>query len=230
MRNRNLVLTGMPGSGKSVFTRSLVAVAPRVLILDRQAEYTDGAIYTDWRESVDFWRANLAADWHIIFRGDNPEAHLAWIDLMAEAQLADKSLPPVALILEESSYYSKTHYMDAVLDRVYTKGRHGRINIVSIVQRMTQIHPVIRDVSDVWVVFRSRTLPGVIAERFTSDDLDRIPRLEKLLPNVEPKYGVHYLTDTGEDDILGPWARSLVDSERPTIEPDFDVSGVQLAG
>ena len=229
MRNWNLVIMGMKGSGKSVLSKHLLSYAPRAIVLDRMGEYTDGAIFNDWRESVEFWRAHLAADWHIIFRGHNPAAHLAWIDVLTDAQLKaaemGQPLPPVALFVEESSFYSNTHNIGPILDALYTKGRHGYISVVSIVQRLTQIHPIIRDQSDEWITLRLRSFPSVVAERFTREDLERIPTLRTLTPDLTPRYGVHYLTDSGESDIFGPWARTLRERSAQRIYKDVPGAG-----
>ena len=206
MNNRNVVLIGMTGAGKTVYAKNMLAVTPRAVVLDIQGEYEDGEVFYDWRESVDFWRAHMAEDWHIIFRGEDRSEHLAWIDILTQAQNdRDLGLPPIGLFVEESSYYSDTHVIPSVLDRVYTKGRHGRISVVTVVQRLTQIHPIIRDMSPVWISFRVRSAPGVLREKFPSEDLERLPYLETLIPNVRPEYGKHFLTDTGEVDPLAGW-------------------------
>lgn len=206
--NFNVLLIGMIGTGKTQMGLRFLARSPRALVLDRQSEYEGGAIFTDFRSATSFFLEHRRDNWQIVYQDMNPDAHLAWIDLLFECQM-NEELPPVALFLDESSYYSTSHNVGAILDKLYTKGRHARISTFTTVQRMTQINPIIRDQSHVWISLRLKSFPSDMKERFSRADLERIPFLEDITPDVTPTYGQHYLTDVGDYEFFEKWSRVL---------------------
>lgn len=206
--NFNPLLIGMIGTGKTQMGLRFLARSPRAVVLDRQAEYEGGAIFTDFATATTFFLENMRENWQIIYQDENPDSHVAWMDFLFQCQM-NLELPPVALFLDEASYYSTSHNVDPILDKIYTKGRHARISTFTAVQRMTQINPIIRDQSHIWISLRVKSYPADMKQRFSREDLERIPFLEDITPDVTPTYGQHYLTDVGDYPFFDKWCRVL---------------------
>lgn len=200
----------MTGSGKSQFARRLLEVTPRALVIDQQAEYGDcGGVFTDYERSARFYLENLHKNFHIIFQGMDSDSIMAWLDTVYRVQMENKDAPPIGVFLDESSTLSDSHQIGPILANLYTRGRHARISVATLTQRITQINPIIRDQSHVWVSFRLRTFPTDVRQHFSPEDLDMLPNLETLTPGVRPEYGKHYLTDAGDMDVLAQWKATV---------------------
>lgn len=201
------LIVAQTGAGKTNFAKLLASVTPRLIILDRKNEY-DGPVFDDFRELLDFLLEHPQEDFHAIFRDRRPLAHLGVMDMVAEMQEKEK-LPPLAILAEESSYYSETNNISPIVNRAYTAGRHGQLSMMSVIQHPSQIHPIIRSSSDMWISLRMREVTSVMKEVFPKEDQKRIPLLKTLFPGTTPVYGTHFLTDTGEPDPIGVYARAL---------------------
>lgn len=211
MQTLNPLIVGQIGSGKTQFAKRLLSISPRAVVLDPSDDYEDGPIYTDFREAVEFFKKNLHSDYHLIYRfdPDNTAAFNAWLDLVFRSQRY-LDLPPIALFLEESSYFSGARgELNHYLSRVYTKGRKPKINIVTVVQRDTQINTIIRAQSHVWISLKQYKLSTDMKETFTKSQLDTIPNLEPLKPGMVAREGKHYVSAPPNFDIFGVWKRRL---------------------
>lgn len=204
MKNLNLLILGATGAGKTSFARYLLSLTPRAFVFDPADDYDDGAIFYDFESALEFYQRNCRADYHLIYRGDR-ETYDAWLDILYESQ-RHMELPPVGVWLEESSYYSSSHTIGPLMDQIYTKGRRQRISVVTVTQRDTQIHTIIRANSHVWVTMRQRKFSTDVKEMFTPDELDRIPTLETFTPvSGAPIEGTHYIMDQPNYPLVESW-------------------------
>lgn len=211
MHNFSPYLIGQTGSGKSNLVRSeFLPLAPRAFVSDSQWEYEDGAIFYNFQKAVSFWQRNIDKDYHLIFRSENRQEHVAFFDLITQSQLR-MDLPPIAIIAEEASYDSKTHNIDEIIDTMYTKGRHGKINVLTVVQDPTQVHPIIRKMSHLWIVLRIMEASSPIRQKFSRESIEKMAELETILPNTVPVCGTHYMTNHGcvKPDPFKRWYEAL---------------------
>lgn len=187
------------GSGKTQLSKRLLRLAPRAVVLDAAEEYEDGGIFQEheFERALKFFRAYYYDNFHLIYRGP-PEQMLAWMDIIFQAQSADPSRP-LAIITDEASSYSSSHNLDSVLDNVYTKGRRAKINVVTIIQYSTQIHPIIRNGSHVWVALKNKKMSTDTRQQFTNEEMETIRTLQPIYPDTNATEGVNYLVDEDVD-------------------------------
>ena len=208
MKNLNTLLMGQTGSGKTTFARIMLGLAPRAFVFDPVDDYEDGAVFYDFDSAADFFTRNAREDFHLIYRGDR-STYVAWLDILFRAQKAE-TLPPIAVIMEESSFYSTSHVIGEILDTIYTKGRRQRISVLTVVQRTTQINPIIRANSQLWISMQQRNFPSDVKEVFNSDDIETIRTLETFTPvSGPPIEGKHYVTDRPGFPVFEAWKSVL---------------------
>lgn len=212
MNNTNIMVLGQTGAGKSNLSRYLLRLTPRAFILDRKGEYQDGAVFTDFSECLSFFKQHMEKDWHIIYHpresSDITMEFVAWMDILWAAQ-NEFDLPPLGLFIEEASFLSSTHNVEKSVEKIYTLGREPQISTVTISQRDTQINKLLRTQTHMWVTLRQRNPSSDVKEVFTSEDLEKMPKLKTLMPKTVPKYGVHYLTDLGDVELGKFWLKHL---------------------
>lgn len=206
MRNLNPLICGMTGSGKTTLARVLLSLAPRAFVFDPADDYEDGAVFESFRPAFEFYERNAREDFHLIYRGPR-DTYDAWLDILYKSQRY-MELPPLAIFQEEASYYSSSHNIDEGLDQIYTKGRRQGISVVTVVQRDTQINPIIRANSQVWVAMQQKNFSSDMKSAFTLEEREQIQTLETFTPFVgEPIEGKHYLVDRIGFDLFGSWKR-----------------------
>jgi energy-coupling factor transporter ATP-binding protein EcfA2 len=210
LNNLNVLILGQTGSGKTSLAKHLLALTPRAFVFDPRDDYAHVAPFYGFRPAVDFYLEHHARDFHLVYRGE-PETYVAWLDILFRAQ-RQYTDPPLGIFLEESSLYSSSHKIDTFLERAYTQGRRQRINIVTVVQRDTQIHPIIRANSHVWISLRQRKFSSDVKELYTADELDRISRLKTYMPGIGPPIeGTHYIPDQPDFPLVETWTKLVRD-------------------
>lgn len=204
------MIMGQTGSGKTSLAKWLLGFTPRAFIFDPVDDYEDGAIFYDFEPASKFWLENISRDFHLIYRGER-DTYEAWLDILYESQ-RNMDLPPLAIFMEEASFYSSSHKIPPLYERIYTMGRRQKISVVTVVQRDTQIAPVIRAQSPLWLTMRQRKFSTDTKELYTADELDRIPKLETFTPVTgEPIEGRHYIPDQPDFPIRESWS-SIMES------------------
>jgi hypothetical protein len=171
-------------------------------------EIDEGAIFTDIGKSVDFFKRYRSGPFHLVFRPESLEMAMAWPELIFAAQTENSELP-VGLFLDESSRYSTSHKWPRVLDDVYTKSRRRRINLVTVVQWQSQVHPQIRASAHCWVVMRNKKVTQEIKEVLTNEEIEAVKGLTPLTPGVKAESGVHYICDLPDIDPVQMWRDHL---------------------
>ena len=208
MNNLNVLILGQTGAGKTSLAKYLLALTPRAFVFDPRDDYDSAQPFYTFASAAAFYVEHHARDFHLIYRGE-PSTYVAWLDMLFRTQRKYND-PPLGVFLEESSLYSSSHKIDGYLDRLYTQGRRQRINVVTVVQRDTQIHPIIRAQSHVWVSLRQRKFSSDVKELFTGDELERVGKLETFTPLIrEPIEGRHYLPDAPGFPLVETWKRLL---------------------
>lgn len=211
MNNLNVLIIGQTGAGKTSLAKYLLGLSPRAFVFDPRDDYDTAKPFYTFKDAADFYVKNHAKDFHLIYRGEQA-SFVAWLDILFRTQ-RKYSDPPLAVFLEESSLYSSSHKIDGFLERIYTQGRRQRINIVTVTQRDTQINPIIRANSHVWVSMRQRKFSSDVKELFTPDELERIGALEIFTPvSGEPLEGVHYVPDSPGFPLVEAWRKALTGS------------------
>lgn len=206
----HLLITGQTRSGKTTLTRLLIKSASRVVALDRLGDYSSEVrMFDKFSASVDYFTRRRAGAFRVGYRGNPAEgetAFRAWLHLIRVAQEADPTLP-IAVIMEEAHHYSTTHTIAPELEALYLWSGRWRVNLVSVVQRDVQLHPIVRANSICTVAMRNSMIGDQLARLFSREDQKRIPQLEQLRPGVKPVYGRHYLTAPPEFPLWAEWRR-----------------------
>ena len=208
LNNANYLILGQTGAGKTSLAKFFLAHTPRAFVFDPRDDYDSAEPRYTFESALAFYAEHHASDFHLIYRG--PESsYVAWLDILFKTQ-RNYSDPPLAIFLEESSLYSSSYKIDDYLERVYTQGRRQRINIITVTQRDTQIHPIIRANSHVWISLRQRKFSTDVKELFTADELERIAQLTTYTPVTGPPIeGTHYLPDQPGYPLLANWQKML---------------------
>jgi len=206
----HLLVTGQTRSGKTVLTRRLVRLAPRVVALDPQGDYVgEGDVYTDFRSSSLAWlRAYDCERYRIVYSppegGGAGPAFRAWLRLLYRVQ-SERGGPPVVVIMEEASIYSDAGSVPEELDWAIRAGLKSGLVVVSVVQTDVDIGKSIRRNAALQVYLRQLAPSTDTRRTLRRSDLSRLPDLETLTPDQEPREGVHYVTYPPGLDILGEW-------------------------
>lgn len=215
MKNLNVLILGQTGAGKTSLAKYLLARTPRAFVFDPRDDYDTSPAFYTYDAAAEFYRQNHALDFHLIYRGP-PDTYVAWLDILFQTQ-RHHSDPPLAVFLEESSLYSDSHSIDKYLETIYTQGRRQRISIVTVTQRDTQINPIIRANSHVWISMRQRKFSTDVKQMFTPDELERMQRLSVFTPvSGDPVEGTHYLPDEPDFPLLERWRQIVQDSAEIT--------------
>lgn len=212
MVNCNVLILGRTGSGKTTFARSLLALAPRAIVLDfmRDPMWDGiGTVFFDFRSFTDFYREYYAADFQAVFRSMNRESYFALFDVVFEFQRAYDP-GPIAFFVEESTLFSGSHMVDENFEKVVVMGRREKISVISIAQRDTQINPIIRANSFHTVTLNQKKFSTDMKDIFSGAELDQILALKVLTPLDSPTYAVHYITDPPGVDIHREFARAML--------------------
>lgn len=200
--------------------KRMTARLRRVVFLDRLDDYTEGDVFHDFAASVDHYMSHRHGAFRIIFRGEGSSvkdnvSFAAWLELLSYTQQRDPG-PPVALVVEESGMYSTAHDLPEIVQDLYLYGRRWGIQILSVVQRDVQVHPIVRANTQLFVGMQNRKQSADMRELFP-DDWRRFPTLVPLRPQDTHVYGRHYLTSPPDVDPVKYWG--------PHTFPDFHDPG-----
>lgn len=208
MKNRNVLIVGQIGSGKSTLTRKLIELAPRVVILDPEWEYGSeadvkaGNVFRDYRAAIQhFVQHRKSERFRLIFQFDEQSQALGLVQLIKHAQKVEE-LPPLALVLEEASEYSDTYHICPEIADLYRKGRHWRINTVSVIQVDSDINRVVRSQSQIVVSMFQTKLSSDFQRFFTQQE---IMKLQTLTPGTVPKQDLHFKVIPRGIDLFSEW-------------------------
>lgn len=214
MRNLNLAIIGQIGAGKTQMVKRLLGRASRVVVLDPLCDYEEGTVIESFEEAARFWvQHRRDKKFTLIFRGragvsfsDDANALTPFrylLRLIAHSQRVDK-LPPLALILEESTFYAERNNPWNEVKAIYLYGRRWKINTISVAQSDVDISTQVRRNSQAIIALRN-VKPSADFARYFGDDLNRMAELEKVLPTSKPQNGKHYLTYPPGMDVLREW-------------------------
>jgi hypothetical protein len=205
VRNALVTITGQTGSGKSQITTRLIAMTPRVIILDRMFEYESAPIITDYDKSLQYLALNWRApNFAVSLRYTQDEHYKNFFRYLAELSDRCPSLP-VSVVVEEADFFMSPHMIDPGLSYLYRYGRHFRINIITIARGDTDIHRDAVQNAHAFVVMRSRKFSREMREKFDVEELERIRELQTLTPGVTPEKGVHYMVFPDDADLFELW-------------------------
>jgi DNA helicase HerA-like ATPase len=174
MKTREVVLiTGMTGSGKSVFFRDLIQSQPRFIILDTVKEYREmrppfpAAFISDFPSLVAYLRANKTGSFRIIFDPRNPFELITLNDgrQVTVSELLSKivydGLYNVTLGIEELGKHATQKEIAPNLYNIICLGRHRQISLFATTQRAAQISTDFKAQITRFVAFRQH-LPNDI--------------------------------------------------------------------
>lgn len=202
MRNRNVLIVGQPGAGKTQLTLRLIDPVARVVIFDPVSDYgpgPSGIVVWDGESAL----RELAERWdepfRIVVRAEDDAEYAAVASLIERIQ-REPGAPPVAVVLEEAAVYSGSTFQIAEpIRRLYTLGRRWRINCIAVTQVDTDVHRVFRHATHIWVALRSQKLSSDLLRTFYLAD---IQSLEPLTPGVRATPGRHYMTSPDGTDLF----------------------------
>lgn len=194
MRAFNVLVLGQTGSGKTTFVKEkLLPRAPRYVIFDKFLDYSDcGEVFESFDEATNYIREYLEHDFRVVFQGENDTAYHALFHFMLKAQKW-YDLPPVLLVLEEASEYSDSYSVYPEIEYAYKYARRWGIYMIAISQRDVQIHPVMRDNSQAYVIFSQKKISADYRPIF-GERLNELPHLSPIgPPDWEPREDENYI-------------------------------------
>jgi hypothetical protein len=204
MYNAVVTIVGMKGSGKSTFTKTLIAPTPRAIIIDRLFEYEDGEIYTSYENAIQRLGALWRQDFRIIVRFRKDWHYREYFRYLAE--LSDRApARPVGLVVEEADFFMKPQFIEPNLSYLFRYGRHFKISLISIARGETDLHRDAIQNADSFVVLRCNRFSKEMRERFDDEQLQVIRKLDTLTPGMSPVKGKHYMTYPDSVDPFELW-------------------------
>lgn len=208
MRNKNLLIAGATGSGKSTLTRELVRLSARVIVHDTEDEYQDGFIAYDVDEAARYFLEMRHRDFQLVCRLPSEEMY-AVFELAYHTQRVEPWGPLVA-VMEEATAHSTPWDMNETVHEMYVKGRHARISNVTIVQLDTDINRITKHSTAAVVSFRQNYLSESWKRFFSWDDIQALHMLDGEYGVGAGKYllpvqGRHFLTAHNIPDDLYTW-------------------------
>lgn len=196
MKSSHLLLLGQTGSGKTSLARILVDPVPRLVVFDQSRDGiwdTIGGAFHEPGRAVDFLYDHAEDDFQAVFRFRKAETYLPILGALYELHAA-RDLPPLVVVLEESTVWSETHEIPPELEAVATRGRREGLVLVSIAQETTQLNPTVRRQAFLQVALRHSGMPTDLRQQLTREDRERVKQLETVTPYTTPRYGDHFLT------------------------------------
>lgn len=184
----------------------LLKLVDRAVVLDPTWDYDNGDIIYDVREALDYLVDVRRGPFCLIFRGETIQEYETVMRMVRHMQQAEHMQNgPLALFFEESREYSDRWRITPELEKIYTRGRHWRINSVSVIQMDTAINPIIRASSQLIVT----TLQFKLSTDYKSwFDPDAVRRLKPFTPlDGEPEQGKHFLLVPEYLNLYDEWER-----------------------
>lgn len=207
MNNRNVLIVGQPGAGKTQLTQRLIAPVPRVVIFDPVSDYGPGETgVVVWDGSSAIYE--LAERWdepfRIVVRADDDDDYAAVASMIERIQ-REPGADPIVVVLEEAAVYSGSTFQVAEpIRRLYTLGRRWGVNCIAVTQVDTDVHRVFRHATHIWVALRSQKLSTDLQRTFNVAD---VQGLTPLTPGVQAQDGLHFLVSPPGADLFADfWA------------------------
>jgi KaiC/GvpD/RAD55 family RecA-like ATPase len=208
MWNRNVLIVGQPGAGKTQLAKRLVQLAPRVVIFDPVTDYDPG------ESGVLVWTgeaaiAELAERWdepfRIVIRAESDEEYAVVASMIERIQREPGALAITVLMEEAAIYSGSTFAVAEPIKRLYTLGRRWRVNCLAVTQVDTDVHRVFRHATHMWVAMRSLKLSTDLQRYF---DSERVAALESLRPGDTAAEGIHYEIYPSGADLFAEFERA----------------------
>lgn len=207
MRNKNLLVAGATGSGKSTLVKELKRLSARVVTLDSMDEYEDGYIAIDYDDAARYLVDNRWGKFDLILRMGQEEQY-AVLELLYYAQRTEPHGPAV-VIMEEATEHSDTWNIEGTPHKLYVKGRHARISSITIVQQDTDINRITKHSTAALVAFRQNYLSKTWERYFKWDQVQALTMLDEDYgkPYTIPEQDHHFLVHPNQITDLYHWWR-----------------------
>lgn len=177
LQNRIVGLVGRKGAGKSRALRELTCSRERVVIFDLLAEHESPNVFTDPDDFSDFLGlVGPQRNFHCAYRPvyEPPEEALEFVcDEIYETG-------NLCFALEEAARFCGPGHIPDFLDRVVRLGRHRRIDLVWVTQRLSEVSRTMTAMTDVFVIVGAMTEPrdlNALVDRCGQDVTERVQRL-----------------------------------------------------
>ena len=155
LQNRIVGLVGRKGAGKSTALRELTCCRERVVIFDVLGEHSSPNVFSDLNDFSEYLSSHSRGPMHCAYRpvSESPEDAFEFVcDEIYDAG-------NMCFAIEEAARFCGPGHMPDALDRVIRLGRHRRLDVVWVTQRLSEVSRTLTAMTDVFVIVGAMTEP-----------------------------------------------------------------------
>ena len=160
----NLIICvfGRKGSGKTTLVREIIKENPRVFVIDSLAEYDAGfQVVHGKRACIEAMRdAGRAREDLFDLKEERGPFRLSLrvLDVEDNLELIDYAyeFPGTMLVVEETSLYTKSHFLPTEISRLVRYGRHREIDQIYVARRPSEVSRDLTAQADLIVSFQQQ--------------------------------------------------------------------------
>lgn len=134
-----MLITGKSGSGKTTFCKKLIQQINRKFVIDSLRREYEGFPNNDYLTWLDTYQHQIdLKNFYITSKWSNPVEIFGFFWKVIDADARD--FMHAVLIIEEISLYMGSNFIDDNLKNLILLGRHGRLNLIGVTQRLANVH------------------------------------------------------------------------------------------
>lgn len=178
---------GRKGSGKTTLVQEIIREFPRVFVIDSLAEYDKGFSVVDGkRSSIEAMRDTMEeAD--LFGRSHRPRFRLSLrvLDVLENLELMDYAFefPGTLIVVEETSLYTKSHFLPTEIAKLVRYGRHRSIDQIYVARRPSEVSRDLTAQADLIVSFQQQEPRDIKYLRdVAGEEAEQVKHLPKYKP------------------------------------------------